>query len=427
MKVYNLEVDNYKRLKAINLTPEDDMIILQGENEQGKSTIIDSIFVAMGGKLPEKPIRDNEERAEINLDIGEYRVKRVITKKKDGGYNSYLTIKDKDGTKMSSPQKIIDDIMGKITFDPLEFAKYDAKKQRDVLLELVGLDFAFEEEEIKRLYDERRLVGRERDKLSGVVKNLETEDFTGVPDKETSLEEITNQVNSLTSQINEIEKKETNLSQLNSKQSDLIAKISRLLQELNKAKKELAETESLLAEASAELGKFNKEELFEKRKDLILKSRKIDENNSKFRKRKEYLQKQIELKTLEDQYNNFTKEIEQYDEDKKKRIQSAKMPIKGLSFDEDGVLYNSIPLSQLSSAAEFKVCLAIGMAMNPQLKIITSKYGSLLDDTNMKIVEEMTKGKGYQSWIERVGNNSETGILIEDGEIREKSLQEISA
>jgi hypothetical protein len=94
------------------------------------------------------------------------------------------------------------------------------------------------------------------------------------------------------------------------------------------------------------------------------------------------------------------------------------MPIKGLSINDDGVIYNSIPFNQISSAEQLKVSLSIAMSMNPTLRVIRIMDGSLLDDDNLKLISEMAKDNDYQIWIEKVDSSGKVGFYIEDGSIK---------
>jgi len=95
------------------------------------------------------------------------------------------------------------------------------------------------------------------------------------------------------------------------------------------------------------------------------------------------------------------------------------MPIDGLSLGLDGILYNGIPFDQLSGAQSLRVSTAMAMAMNPTLKIVLIRDGSLLDKDNLKVISDMAKDKEYQVWIECVDDGSgKPAIYIEDGEIK---------
>jgi len=100
-------------------------------------------------------------------------------------------------------------------------------------------------------------------------------------------------------------------------------------------------------------------------------------------------------------------------------IESADFPIEGLSLDANGVLYNGIPFEQASSAEQLRVSVAMGFAMNPNLKVILIRDGSLLDDTNLAMIREMAKEAEAQIWVERVGKDKQASVIIEDGMIKE--------
>ncbi|MGN8821735.1 hypothetical protein ACTNC1_12740, partial [Atopobiaceae bacterium HCP3S3_A4] len=96
---------------------------------------------------------------------------------------------------------------------------------------------------------------------------------------------------------------------------------------------------------------------------------------------------------------------------------SATFPVEGLGFDETGVTFKGVPFSQASSAEQIRVSLAMAMALNPTLRVIRILDGSLLDDDSMQMVADAAKEGGYQVWIERVSDPSESAIVIEDGEV----------
>ena len=87
--------------------------------------------------------------------------------------------------------------------------------------------------------------------------------------------------------------------------------------------------------------------------------------------------------------------------------------------NEDGtVLFDGVPLSQASRAQQIRTSVAIGIAMNPKLKVLLIRDGSLLDEENMQLVVDMAKQHDAQIWIERVGDKDASAIIIEDGHVR---------
>jgi hypothetical protein len=54
---------------------------------------------------------------------------------------------------------------------------------------------------------------------------------------------------------------------------------------------------------------------------------------------------------------------------------------------------------------------------NPTVRVILIRDGSLLDEDNMSVIEEMAGDNDFQLWVECVGTDEGTGVYIEDGEV----------
>lgn len=116
----------------------------------------------------------------------------------------------------------------------------------------------------------------------------------------------------------------------------------------------------------------------------------------------------------------MTKNLSDIDKAKQDKLANAKLPIEDLSFDESGVYYKGIPFKQASSAEALRVSVAMGIAMNPELKILLIRDGSLLDNDNLKAISEMAFDSGHQIWLEKVSeNDEECSIIISDGSVKE--------
>src|SRR4030042_672842 len=135
--------------------------------------------------------------------------------------------------------------------------------------------------------------------------------------------------------------------------------------------------------------------------------------NSEIRTAKTTIQKVEEYSKKKKEYNNLTQKIKELDEEKSKKLSEAQMPIEGLSYDEENVLYNTIPFNQLSGAEQLKISMAIAMAQNPKLRVVLIRDGSLLDAENLKIIKKMAKEQDYQVWCEKVDDSGKIGIYIE--------------
>ncbi len=52
------------------------------------------------------------------------------------------------------------------------------------------------------------------------------------------------------------------------------------------------------------------------------------------------------------------------------------------------------------------------------------KDGSLLDSKSMKMVADFAEEKGFQVWLERVGEQDQCAVIIEDGHVKESEAAE---
>lgn len=64
MRIITLKAENVKRLKAVEIQPDGDVVVIAGRNAQGKSSVLDAIWLALAGaagaKETTRPIRDAE-------------------------------------------------------------------------------------------------------------------------------------------------------------------------------------------------------------------------------------------------------------------------------------------------------------------------------------------------------------------------------
>ena len=138
MKIVKFEAENVKRLSAVEITPDGSLVVVGGANEAGKTSVLDSIWYALGGEkaVCDKPLRNGQKKGFVRLDLGEFVVERTFTEK-----GSKLEVRSKDGFAAKSPQAILDGLCGSMAFDPLEFSRMKPRDQLATLRELVGLDF----------------------------------------------------------------------------------------------------------------------------------------------------------------------------------------------------------------------------------------------------------------------------------------------
>jgi len=411
MKIIELKSSNIKKIKAVELVLDDkkNIVMITGRNGQGKTSILDSIWYALGGKraVQEKPIRHGEEEGEIEINVDGYIVKRSFTAK-----GSYLAVSGKDGEKYSNPQEFLDYIVGNLSFDPLEFSRMESKKQIEVLTKIVGIDIDEFNSKKKALTEERVIVGREgkvlaqhTDEEVAEAEKLKDQPEVSISSLSEELEKANSERSTFTQAVDSI-KVENDKIQSNTKQiADLNIAISKLQDETVESEKKVKKL-SLVKDTEIDV------------EAIKTKIQNADAENVKIRGAKQIIEDNVKVAAKKKDYTDLTEKILAVDEEKKAKLAKAKMPIEGLSWEEDSVLYNGIPYSQISGAEQLRVSMAIAMASNPKLRVILVRDGSLLDKDNMKIVADMAKDKDFQIWIESVDDTGKVGIYIEEGEIK---------
>lgn len=401
MKIINLKAENVKKIKAVDITPSDNTVVITGKNGQGKSSVLDSILYALGGKdalkdTP-KPVREGAEDARIELDLGEYKVVRTFTP----GGTTRLEVLSKEGARFSSPQTLLDEIVGRIAFDPLAFANMKPEEQRSVLLDVLGLTDKVAElqGQYRGKYEERTIVGREVKNAEGFLKTGYRE-VENPPEAPVDTLAVSNDLRAAQDH-----------NRLITEAEEALADTQADIKELETQLKEAREAEAKAKVALKGKKKIDTTPLEEK----LAKAAEINRDYQQVQDNK-MAQKIVDDKKAEQ--NKLTEEMDAILKQKDELITTAKLPIEGLNIDAEGVTFNGMPFTQLSSAEQLKVSLAIAMAMNPKLRVMRIMDGSLLDSDNMAVIKEMAKAEDYQVWIERVEDNGQVGILIENGEIK---------
>jgi len=406
MKIVQLSTENVKRLKVVEITPDGNTVIIGGDNAQGKSSVLDSILMALAGKKAQglNPVRNGEEKAKIVVDLGEYIVTRTITKEGGGA----IKVKTKDGASYGSPQKMLDELTSKLTFDPLVFTTEKPGKQVELLKHLVGLDFSDKDAERANLFEDRRNVKRDAQAYENQYEAFG--DLSDVPDELEIIDDIIGEGEAIrkhndegTARIAAMDKHKTEI-------ESILTKIATLKDSLTL--KEIA------------LDGLEKQHEGWKPKDQGDIRQRIAEAqaiNLKVAAKKNRAGVEDNMLNAKAEADHLTEKIEAIDKYKQTAMAEADFPVPGLAFDDNGVTFNGIPFAQCSSAESLRVSVAMGIALNPKLKVLLIRDGSLLDDNSLAMIAEAAKEADAQVWIERVSKGDECSVIIEDGEVAQES------
>jgi ABC-type cobalamin/Fe3+-siderophores transport system ATPase subunit len=413
MKILELKSENVKRIKAVTIRPDGNVVIIGGENGSGKTSTLDSIWYALGGKnaLPPKPVREGEEEATITLDLGDLVVTRTITP--DG--KGTLKVAGKDGGRYPSPQTILDNLVGNLSFDPLAFSRMDGREQVETLKGLVGLDFSALDRKKAAKSEDRVLVGREVKQLAAQVKAMPQ--HAGAPSAEVSVAELSLQLKEARGQNTANDAVKKSAEEAKESAANWMDRVVELKAELEEAEKAAAawqeDADGRVAKLK-ELHYVDEQAILDRIANAEGINRQVRDNQGRVR-----LSQQLEQK--EAAYEALSNEIHGIDNEKARALEAAKFPVESLSFDELGVLVNGVPFQQASAAEQLRISVAMGCALNPKLKVLLVRDASLLDAKSLQLVAEMAEKHDAQVWLERVGDGDASAVIIEDGQVAARS------
>ncbi len=414
MKIVNFKAENFKKLVAVEITPDGNVVQITGKNSAGKTSVLDAIMVALGGAsvVQSKPIRKGQQHAAVELDLGDMIVKRVF-KEKDGKVESSLEIRNKEGARFSSPQKMLDEMVGRLSFDPLEFMRQKPAEQYITLRDLAGLDFSALDAKREAAYGRRTDYGREFRSLTGQIEgSARSFDPDGAKD-EVAVTQLIVEFNEATTFNNGINDAKARLAEVDTL-------IQRRQDEITQLEQTIADKREEIAKHEARRPNFVAIANQQPRDTAAIQGRmqsaeRDNKNASNYKAHQKLLASKAEIERLGKACSD---EIAAVDQEKAALISAAKMPVPGLEFGEGVVLFGGIPLDQASAAEQLKVSVAMAMAMNPKLRVLRITDGSLLDSDSLAALEAMAVASDYQVWLEMVDESGSVGVVIEDGHVK---------
>jgi len=427
MKIVNLTAENIKRLVAVDITPDANIVTIAGKNGAGKTSVLDSIWWALAGTshIQSQPIRKGQSTARIRLDMGELIVERKFNEK-----GSTLTVQTVEGARFPSPQGILDALLGELSFDPLAFSRMPPKQQFDELRRVadIDIDCAALDRQNAQDYTMRTDINRQAKAKRAQAEGIAFNDVIAstVPPDESALVAQLEEAGK-TNQAIDARRSKRDLARLEVERwrqqvdvnNEQIVKLQQQIDRLKTESKDLTSKAKSIEKQIEDAGDLPREVDTAAIRSAITNARNIAseiEEHQRRRTSKEVLL--AETIALEDGARALTVAMERRDAQRIDAIKAAKLPIAGLGLGNGVVTFNDVPLEQTSSAEQLRISLAIAMASNPKLRVIRIQDGSLLDDDSLASITAAAIEHDYQIWIERVDTSGKIGVVIEDGAVK---------
>ncbi len=433
-RITALVADDFKRIRHVEIRPAADaaIILIAGKNGQGKSSILDALTLALGGKRaqPADPVRHGADQAGITIELnnGELVIKRTI---KPGGESS-LDLRSPDGP-IKSPQAMLDSLLAGRFLDPIAWLQSPAADQRETLIKLVDTDGQIPKLDAKhdQVFAARTEVGRDLGKANGELGRLAEVTVRAAID-----------VAALSTERAALTVKQRDADKLVLLHKDAARDVEAALRNVESAKARVDDLERQLTEARATLsGWIDQTKTFvataetasrdveaavrewtglQPRRDAIDAelARADTHNRDVFAAEAQNARRTAaiaEVAKLEAQRKEQTDMLDKIDRRKLGIMAAAKLPIENLGIDKTGITLNGVPFAQASGAERLRVALALAIAASPMLRDIWIRDGALLDDESLAIVSQHAEETGFRCWIERVSDKDAGAIIISDG------------
>jgi DNA repair exonuclease SbcCD ATPase subunit len=437
MKILGLVAENYKKLRVVEITPKGRVVTITGRNGQGKTSVLDAIWAALVGSkgIAEKPVRKGAEKAKIRLDLGEFILTRTIST--NGAHT--LKLENAKGTTVSSPQTVLDSLLGELTFDPLAFVQMKPAQQVETLRQVAKIDLDVDAMNAANAkdYEDRININREVKRLEVEASGITVQE--GLPkdklDEAAAMAKLNNASaeNAKAQQAfrakqelgTELGKARHAVTQNQEQAEYKRAEIEALQRQLKNAEETLGRitgeiATKLTAKVDTAEKTYNEADegapvdvaaLTAELQQAQLTNREIDK-----RTRRDGVEKTLGEKRKE--VERLTRAMKDRIEQKTQALGNATMPVDGLSFSENEVTFNGIPLEQLGEAEQIRISASIAMVANPQLRILRIMHGESMDEDALKILYDMAEANDFQIWMAKVDSSGKVGIVMEDGMVK---------
>lgn len=410
IKIASLTTENVKRVKSVHIEPSPNgLTIIGGNNNNGKTSILDSIAWALGGNKY-RPSKAQREGSVVPPTINLKLSNGLIVERK--GKNSDLKVTDPTGNKAG--QNLLDSFVEELAINLPKFINSSDKEKANTLLEIIGVGQQLYELECqeKEKYNMRRSIGQIADQKEKFAK--EQPFYPEAPKTLVSITDLITQQQDILAKNGENQRKRDMTDQLHRQATQLMAEIERQENTLANLK---AQYQSVLRDydvaqkTSEQLQDESTEELEESIANIEAINIKVRANLD----REKAEQDAAEYRT---QYSSLTTEIESLRKQRMDLLQNADLPLEGLSVEDGELLYNGQHWDNMSGSQQLMVSTAIVRKLKPECGFVLIDKLEQMDMQTLNEFGAWLEQEGLQAIATRVSTGDECSIIIEDGYVK---------
>lgn len=431
VKIASLELENIKRIHAVELEPaQDGLTIIGGKNAQGKTSVLDALAWALGGDKM-KPADPNRKggatpaRLRVELSNG------IVVERK--GKNGSLHVTDTTGKKAG--QQLLNDFISQLALNIPRFMNGSDADKATALLQTLGIDaeLAKIDGSIRATFQDRQLVGRDAKAKRAHAEKLPH--HGDAPAEPVSAAELIQKQQAILARNGEklkakqdaedtakkAEFARTAVSASNMRVADLEQQLTEARAELARRTKEAEEAEEkakVLAQSTAEL-------VLESTEEIESSIANIETINNHVRDNQAKAEADAEALRVEQEYDGLTQKLEDLRAKRRGLLDGAPLPLPELSIDDEGALtYKDHTWGDMSGAEQLVVATAIVRATKPECGFVLVDKLEQFDTDELKKFGEWAKGEGLQIIGTRVATDDSCTVVIVDGRIEGQDLAE---
>lgn len=423
IRINKLEIENVKRVKAVKLKPSDTgLTIIGGNNQQGKTSVLDAITWALGGNKY-RPSNAKNESSVIPPIIKLTMSNGLVVERK--GKNSDLKVIDPRGEKAG--QQLLDSFVEELALNLPKFMNQSSKEKANTLLQIIGVGdkLAELEQEEKEAYNQRHAIGQIADQKEKYAK--EQVYYPDAPQQLVSASDLIKRQQEILAKNGQNQIHRNNLKELEASQvldKEKYEQITAKIEELTREKEGLGSLINSRAD-NIEIAKKTVEELQdESTAELEASIENIEQLNEKVRANLSKEKAEEDAQGYRDQYSKLSTIINDIRKKKTDLLNSANLPLEGLMVDDGELLYKGYKWDSMSGAEQLKVATAIVRKLNPDCGFVLMDKLEQMDLDTLKEFGQWLEQEGLQVIATRVSKGDECSIIIEDGHVLDSNVEE---
>lgn len=407
MKINKLEIENVKRIRAVKLEPTaNGLTIIGGKNNQGKTSVLDSIAWALGGETF-RPSEATREGSVIPPNLKIVMNNGLVVERK--GKNSALKVTDPSGQKAG--QQLLDSFVEKLALNLPKFMESSGKEKAKTLLQIIGVGeqlTAMNQQETE-LYNERQAIGRIADQKEKYAK--EQPYFPEAPKDLVSPSDLIRQQQEILARNGENQRKREQEGKYRQSVESLSQEIESIEYQLKLKRKQLEEARESLRVASLNIKDLQDESTAELENNIA----NIEEINRKVRANLDKEKAEDDAREYRKQYQGLTDQLEKVRDEKAALLNSAELPLPEMSVRDGELIYKGQKWDNMSGSDRLKVSTAIVRKLNPECGFVLLDKLEQMDLDTLCDFGHWLEREGLQVIATRVSTGDECSIVIEDG------------